>query len=201
MDIWTQTRHGRAFSLVNPDPADVDFTEIALTLADLPRYAANFEKPVSVAQHTLIVMEAADPDDRAHALLHDLHEAYMGDIITPTARALAAVAGQLYGAGAADTVTVAIQALKARIDTAIYQAAGVALPAPDRYARIHQADMIALQTERRDFLARSPKPWDRRIESYPTLPKVQRLRRPADVADELLKNFKIYFPALRREAA
>ena len=97
--IWTQTRFGKAFPLVNPDPALVDFKEIALTLAELPRYAGNFEKPISVAQHTLIALDAcmaADGTalDRAYVLIHDAHEAYMGDITAPVAEALATIAGE-----------------------------------------------------------------------------------------------------------
>ncbi len=204
--IWTQTRNGRAFDLVYPDPAQVDFTEIAWTLAHLPRYAANFEKPITVGQHTLIVMAASAPDDHAHALLHDAHEAYMGDITTPCAQALAYIAADLVGepphkAQAANLVASSIAGLKSLLEGAIYAAAGLRRPTPETRARIHKADLIALQTERRDFLARSPRPWAPEIEAEKPLRTVYRLRPAADVAEELVKHFKTYIPALRKRAA
>ncbi len=207
--IWTQTRFGKAFPLVNPDPALVDFKEIALTLAELPRYAGNFEKPISVAQHTLIALDAcmaADGTalDRAYVLIHDAHEAYMGDITAPVAEALAAIAGETgeaHSRAAKWVVRNAIDGLKARLDAAIHTAAGLPLPDPKRRERIRVADLAALQTERRDFLARSPKPWSKMIEAAQPLKKTYRLRPPADIAEDLHKLFKTYLPALQRKVA
>ena len=198
MTIWTQTRFGKAFDLVNPDPALIDFGEIALTLAELPRYAANFEKPITVAMHTLIAMAAADPDDLPYVLIHDAHEAFMGDITAPTAQALGAIAGAAHGQSASLAVKFAIDDLKARLDAAVHHAAGLALPSAVRRERIRRADLIALQTERRDFLAHTPKPWAASIEAFGPLRKKYRMRPPAIVAEELHARFNTYLPALRR---
>jgi hypothetical protein len=203
--IWSQTLRGRAFDLINPDARHVDFAEIADTLAFLRRYAGAAEKPVSVAQHTLIVFDAAQPEDRAHVLLHDAHEAYIGDIITPTAQALAAIVEDLLQPrrtinGRALFLT-ALASLKTRIDGAIYHAAGLAPPGEDQRARIRRADLIALRTERRDFLAKPPKPWEPEIEALAPLSKKYRLRAAPDVADELLQKFNTYLPALRSNRA
>jgi 5'-deoxynucleotidase YfbR-like HD superfamily hydrolase len=200
-DIWTQTRTGKAFDLLAPDPDMVDFAEIAETLAYINRYNGAFEKPISVAQHTIIVFDAADPEDRAHALLHDAHEAFIGDISTPTAQALATMAGAIEGQRAESAVKAAIVTLKLQIDVAIYAAAG--LPQPDARARrrIRTADLRALQTERRDFLARTPKPWAADVEAHAALPKTYRLRPASVVAEDLYKLFKTHLPALRRRAA
>ena len=199
--IWVQTRRGKALDLLNPDPLMIDFAEIAETLAHLPRYAGNFEKPITVAEHTLIVFDASAPEDRPAALLHDAHEAFIGDIVTPTAKALEHLAGHLRGPAAAAAVGDAIRALKLRLDVAVAIAAGLDLPNEAQRKRLLAADLRALQTERRDFLARSPRPWAASVEAHLPLPKTYRLRPPMEVARDLHRHFKQYLPALNRRAA
>ena len=158
-DIWMQTRFGKAFDLINPDPNMVDFAEIAQTLSDLPRYVAAYEKPITVGYHTLIVADAVEAKDRAHALLHDAHEAYMGDIATPVALALAEHAARAVTGGARDLAAAlvkdAIASLKETLDAAIYAAAGIALPDPDTRKRIRLAG--ALKEDRR---GKRPNVWE-----------------------------------------
>jgi hypothetical protein len=196
---WAHTRAGRPVDLLQPTPQMVDFRAIADALAQLNRYAGNAEKPVSVALHTLIVFDAAEEQDKPHALLHDAHEAHIGDITTPTAQALGQIA-RLYG-DEGRTVQLAIMRLKSLHDAAIYAAAGLSAPDPQRAARIRRADIAALNTERRDFLSPSARPWASEIEAVPPLRKRYRMRAAPDVADELYAKFCRYLPALiAREA-
>ena len=200
-DIWSQTLRGRAFDLLDPTPEMVDFCEIAEVLSKLHRYAGNSEKPVSVGLHTLICLDAAAPEDRAHVLLHDAHEAFIGDITTPTARALAAIVGDTLAHSNAFNPRAmfahALASLKGRIDAAIYIAAGIPVPTILQRGRIRRADLIALRTERRDFLALPPRPWAQEIEALPPLPKKYRPRPAPDVADELYAQFQTHLPTLR----
>lgn len=195
--IWSQTLRGRAFDLLNPAPGTIDFAEIADQLSTLHRYAGAAEKPVSVAAHTLIACDAAAPEDKAHVLLHDAHEAFIGDIITPTAFALAEILHEQAGAHAAEAFARALRSLKSRIDLAVWTAAGLSPPTIAQANRIKFADRAALITERRDFLAKPPKPWAPEYECIKPLPKKYRLRPAPIVAEELFARFKTYLPALR----
>jgi uncharacterized protein len=200
--IWSQTLRGRAFDLLAPRPEMVDFAEIADTLATLHRYAGAAEKPVSVALHTLIACDAAPREsDKAHILVHDAHEAFIGDIITPAAHAIHEIIRLRAGYKDAENFSDALAALKANIDAAILSAAGLLPPDHLQAAGVKFADLTALVTERRDFLAKPPMPWAPQIEAIKPLPKKYRLRPAPDVAAELLARFKVYLPALRAHAA
>jgi 5'-deoxynucleotidase YfbR-like HD superfamily hydrolase len=196
-----QTLRGKTFDLLDPHPSMVDFKEIADQLSTIHRYAGAAEKPVSVARHTLIAFDAAQPQDRAAMLLHDAHEVVIGDIITPAARAIFAVIDAQSGAKAAEAFKLGLDTLKFRLDAAIFAAAGVALPSPEQRLRMRRADLIALRTERRDFLAKPPQAWAPEIEALAPLPKKYKLRPAPDLADELFEKFKTYLPALRQSAA
>jgi 5'-deoxynucleotidase YfbR-like HD superfamily hydrolase len=201
--IWTQTLKGTAFDLLNPDPKLIDFKEIAEQLARINRYAGGSEKPISVAQHTLIAMDAAEPRDRAAVALHDAHEAYIGDLPTPAIQALHASIDEIHGAEAAAAMKSSLGYLKDRLDAAIFTAAGLPLPAlvEGQTKRIRHADLVALVTERRDFLAAKPLDWAPEIEAVKPLPKKYRFKSHLDVADELYAAFKSCIPALRQNGA
>ena len=125
---WLQTGSNRAFDLLKPDPAQVDFDiDIAEALARIPRYTGHVRPgPYSVAQHCIVGADIVfrDTHDREAAaafLLHDAHEAYIGDIATPVAQALAvatANAGRDLDVPPS-AVRNGIKALKAKVDQAI----------------------------------------------------------------------------------
>lgn len=59
---------------------------LADTLAKINRFAGRTPTPWPVAAHSVIVSRMCDRrEDRGWALLHDAHEAFIGDIITPAA--------------------------------------------------------------------------------------------------------------------
>jgi hypothetical protein len=197
MIVWTQTLNGRVFNLLEPTPEMIDFREIADTLANLNRYAGAAWKPVSVAAHTLVAMDAAAPEDKGAVLLHDAHEAFIGDIITPTAAALADIIETRGGPDSVRCFTYAVASLKRRLDAAIHEAAGLPLPDAAQAARIRSADIVALRTERRDFLAAPQRAWGREVEAAKPLPKKYRFRAAPDVAAALFMQFQVHLPALR----
>lgn len=59
-------------------------TAIGDVIAKIPRFAGRTAEPYSVAAHSVLVSRLCSrPEDRAWALLHDAHEAFIGDLITP----------------------------------------------------------------------------------------------------------------------
>jgi hypothetical protein len=84
-----------------------------------------------------------------HALLHDAHEAYIGDIPTPVAAAIALEAGD---PGAVDR-------LKERADGALFRAAGLTPTCMlATRAAVKAVDLVMLATEKRDLMAEGV-PW------------------------------------------
>lgn len=68
------------------DIPDIELTATALadTLAKINRYAGRTVEPWSVAAHSVLVSRLCPhKEEQAWALLHDGHEAFIGDVITP----------------------------------------------------------------------------------------------------------------------
>ncbi|MFS8180876.1 hypothetical protein ACMG4P_04860 [Pseudovibrio denitrificans] len=116
------TRYGRTWNLLDPQACNVSFWEIAEVLARIPRFNGHPTVPYSVAQHCCIAHDLAAPHGGPElmllALLHDAHEAYIGDIITPVKEALCELPGGQY-------FDEALEHLKVRHDMAIHRAAGL----------------------------------------------------------------------------
>ena len=153
-DIWVVTPTGSAVHLLQPRPESVRLLDIATQLARLPRYngGTKIGHGTTVATHSVMVMyfmpSGTPPIDRLHALLHDAHEAYIGDITTPLERAIAVLSG-----------SEAVSHLKARLHLAIEQAAGIGRPDPLTAAAVRLADRQALAVEKRDLIHSDAPPW------------------------------------------
>jgi hypothetical protein len=191
--IWMQSFNGNRIDLLEPSADQVDFREIAETLARINRFAGATEFPISVAYHTIIATHACPQELVPWVLLHDAHEAWIGDIITPVAQALARVCPDGFESG--------LRILKHRADVAVHTAAGLPLPTPDQRALIRRADLVALTTERRDFLRPCVHKWHKEIESMPPLPRVFRPRALQACAIDLYELFTLYLPALQSQRA
>jgi hypothetical protein len=92
---------GEVLDLAEMLPADVKINDIVVSLAGQARYNGHYEhanplakKPLSIMQHSALVYLLAlqeAPKDYAlllHALTHDFHEAYIGDIAFPVKQLL-----------------------------------------------------------------------------------------------------------------
>lgn len=145
---WTLTHCGEELDLLNPSADQILVHDLRVALARQPRYNGHTARHYSVAEHSLLVCEIMQRDlavRSPHALLagllHDAHEAYIGDITSPTAAALRALGGGE-----------ALEELKRRLDRAMHQRFRLqAAAAAARYV-VHHADLIALATERRDLM-------------------------------------------------
>lgn len=167
---WLQTASGRAFDLLQPDWRQVDFeVDIPEALARLARFTGHVRSgPYSVAQHCVIGADAVfqatrDKEAAAAFLLHDAHEAYLGDIATPIVAALRKMAGTFEKGDAA--LTFAINGIKERLDHAIYLAAGCPRARTDHQAIVKIYDLRMLATERAHLLVRSPQAWAPQVEA------------------------------------
>ncbi len=145
-----QLHSGFVVDLMAPDLAALTLTDIATSLSRLPRFlgATRGAHPYSVAQHLCHVADVMA--ERQHGafvqiagLLHDAHEALMGDIPTPVKHALG---GHV------------VQELEARLQAALARRFRLG---PMIWAswEIRVADEDLLATERRDLLATPAIPW------------------------------------------
>jgi hypothetical protein len=157
------TRSGMLVPLNQPTADHIRLGDIAHALARIPRFNGHTVEPWSVADHSRLVArllpDDASPTLRLAALLHDAHEAYLGDITSPVAEALRgrADAGPLDG-------------LKVLFDTAI--AAALAFP-PELFhdPRIRHADRLALAIERHALMPAHPVPWPGLLDPPDPLPE------------------------------
>lgn len=164
--------NGKGIDLLDPQPIDINFLVIAEHLAKDNRYCGATKGLVySVAEHSVRCADAAlrhtsDGTLAAYLLLHDGHEAFLGDDTTPKKRSIAAIAEQQFGVLAADILRV-FDNLTNRFDIAIHEAAGLAWPAPSGIAAaIKRWDRILLATEWQ-HLMRCPPPYDFGVEPLP----------------------------------
>lgn len=160
--FWTQTYSGVKWDLLNPKAEDVNFIDIAEALGKLCRFNGHTQKFYSVAEHCCHAYDVAlalHPDDKQlhlAALLHDAHEAYIGDMTTPVANLLTRLPG----------FKEVWSLVKLTHDIAIFSAAGVdfALGGRDtRSARltheVKQIDLALLMAERDQILGSPPDTW------------------------------------------
>ena len=138
---WQRMLSGRRLDLLDPQPADIEISDIAHGLARVARWngQTHGERAFSVADHALLVeaiVTALDPGIEPRwqlaALLHDAPEYVIGDLISPFKAAL----GLDY------------KAFELRLLAAVHRRFG--LPAelpPDVTRRIKVADTIAAYYE------------------------------------------------------
>jgi uncharacterized protein len=203
---WLQTASGRAFDLLHPDWRQVDFEiDVPEALARIARFTGHVRcGPYSVAQHCVIGADAIwlatkDREAAAAFLLHDAHEAYLGDIATPIVAALLARIDFFNTPGiGAMTAGKAVKSLKATLDKAIYKAAGMGdLGCPSIHARlVHAYDLRMLATERAHLLVAAPKPWAPAVEEALPLRMAGRITcwPWPDAADAYRERLRRYLP-------
>lgn len=148
---------GRYVNLLAPLPCDVHTIDIAHHLATINRWCGAAVRPISVAEHSLLVLgilrktlDVQCPATLLAGLLHDAHEAYLQDDTTPKRQAVQSMSLSADAAHAD---------LRARWDRAIYQRYKVTTAAQTGHALIKRADLIALATERAQLLPDQRTPW------------------------------------------
>lgn len=156
------TARGNAFDLALANPAQIDIHDIAHALALINRFGGHTSRPYSVAEHSLHVCDILEdrlgvrhPAALIAALLHDAHEAYVGDMATPLK----------------DAIGAAWAAVEVRIQHQVQCRFGVRTSSTAYRGAIKQADLMALATERRDLMPAGGPDWPclRHVEPIDTL--------------------------------
>lgn len=93
MNTFITTVSDRRVDVLAPDWNDIDLGDLARGLSQLRRFGGQSRRGFSVGQHSLVVAELAHPAVRLAALLHDAHEAYLGDWTGPGIEALCTLDG------------------------------------------------------------------------------------------------------------
>lgn len=128
---------GSVMDMLNPQPSDIVWSEVAASLSKIARFNARYRCPAfSDAQHCVlgadaIFNETGDALAAGYFVLHDAHECILGDITRPAVAAIehhyrASLPAALRNAMHDETpVKTAIDNAKAAIDRVIYKAAGL----------------------------------------------------------------------------
>ena len=162
---------GLVWDAAKPTPEMINWIDIAESLAKQCRFNGHCKEFYSVAQHSVLVANAVPSPYHLYGLLHDAHEAFIGDITRPVKNLI----GRNY-----------IKDIEQKIDHAIYKAAGVEAPSDAIHALIKEADNRVLATEKRDLVTR-PTPDGRWRSEY--LPLDEQIRPlPWRVAKEMFAN-------------
>lgn len=153
---WMQTASGKAWNLIAPKSSDVHWPDVAHHLSQINRFNGATKVPYSVAEHCCHAHDVAAkanmaPRVKLLALLHDAHEAFVGDHTTPLQVALDMVSD---GAGSK-----ALKALKARTDAVLFERAGLSGLTPEEVRYVKTVDITLLMQERDTLLGQPPRPW------------------------------------------
>ena len=159
---------GNWVDLKNPDPETIRIGDIAHSLARICRFTGHVESFYSVAQHSVLVAQRLCEDGYSattcmHGLLHDAHEAYIGDLPRP----MRAVDKEL---------TFWWDEIADRVQTTILIAFDLPMPTDAKINAVRSVDDQALATEWRDVCGCAEpmpgcdaKPWPGHIKPYGTL--------------------------------
>lgn len=140
---------GSVMDLANPLDSDIHWPTIASSLSKLARFNGINRGPMlPVAQHCVmgadaLANETGDTTLCAYFLLHDAHEALIGDWSRPAVLFLADALYRMHDIPM-HRVRDAVEAVKARLDQAIYRKAG--LPPSVPFA-VKEMDERMLRTE------------------------------------------------------
>lgn len=145
--FWTV---GRTVDLLALRPEDMTAEIVGGTLAKLNRFGGWTPEPFSVAAHSVLVEHLCPLELRPWALLHDAHEAFLGDIMIPAVWLIDRSAPE------PGAIPVAIARAKGALDRAIGSAWGVAVRSMSEAVR--RADGVALMAEAWEFLGWRPEP-------------------------------------------
>lgn len=124
---------------------EVSLQDVAHALSQINRFTGHARRPYSVAEHSLLAAQIAQemgapPSAQLACLLHDAHEAFIGDLGSPVKWAVGGV----------------WKVFEAQHELRVAKALGV-WPAMCAHRQlVKQIDLICLATERRDLLAWKP---------------------------------------------
>lgn len=192
---WIASRTGAPIDLVNPVVEQVDWDDIAWSLAHSNRYGGHGETQVSEALHLLIGLDMTSEKLRPLWLIHSAYKTRRGDLMSPSVEALAQIADTL-GADGGAIVKRTLAEFQERHDRVIHAAAGVARPDTGQRNMMDHIERRCRATEHRDFHRTGGPEWTDLATVQPAK-TVWQFKAPDKVADLLLARFRRYLPSLR----
>jgi hypothetical protein len=140
---YMMTRTGRRFYFDAPNPASIDLRDIDHALRHLNRFTGHVG-PYNVATHSVNVLMCAldlgaDDATARLALMHDAHEAYVGDISSP--------------------LKIAIGPAFAAVDQRAADVVAIRFKLCGDAALVHKADRMVTHAEALAFLGEPAKVW------------------------------------------
>jgi 5'-nucleotidase len=139
---WIQTASGIQFWPLDPRPEEVRIEDIAHSLARQCRFAGHLQVDhYSVAEHSVRVSYACDPEDALWGCLHDSSEAYLVDIPRPLKQC---------------PEFAFYREAEHRMMQTICKRFGLVPTEPES---VRRADAVLLSTEKRDLMGPTPAPW------------------------------------------
>lgn len=133
------THSGRPFDFDRPDETPASIEAIAHALSHICRFGGHTRRFYSVAEHSFHCSHIVPAAHAYAALMHDIAEAFLGDIPSPLKQMLPDY-----------------RALYSRIETALFADFEVPAPLPDE---VKIADLRMLAAEKRDLMPADSRPW------------------------------------------
>lgn len=149
---------GKRVDLLEPAAAMIEPADIAHSLSMQCRFNGHTRAFYSVAQHSYIVADLVPEQWQLQALLHDATEAYVGDVVSPLKQALPE-----------------FRQIEMRVWHAICARFNIDPVLP---SCIHDADLAALATERRDLMPAHKDEWPCLVGAIPMQARIKPWSQP-----------------------
>lgn len=160
---FIETRSGRRFEPLNPDPDQLAITDIAHALSHQCRFSGHTQIHYSVAEHSVRVADllrsrGAPVELVLAGLMHDASEAYLVDLPSPIK---------------SDPRFSFYRTAELRLMDVIAKHFGFSRAWKNHQKEIRDADLTLLATEARDLMAYRPEHWD--VKQLPCAPLPTRI--------------------------
>lgn len=200
MTNWAPSLSGKPVNLTNPSEQQVEFKELADTLAGVYLWNGTSYHDISAAFHTLIAFDAAPEETRPYVLLSNAHKARLGDT-DPMRQEMLDTAERLGSVSGLRVMRQVMADIVLRQSSVFFRAAGLPFPSPPILEAVIAANGVATKTELRDFLLAQDLPRARGLEKVEPLKQVYRFKNKWTAADELYRKFQQYLPVLQQRGA
>ena len=178
-EAFQTTRSGIRINLLAPKLGDIEMIDIAAGLRQSRSMGHTTGGIYTVAQHSVVAAKIAPGELKLAALLHDAHEAYLGDLVSPLKRIIASKT-TIYA-----ELTAQFDRLigeKFNLDPALFSCPEVA----EIDARLLATELTYRSNLPKDVFAKLAQPY--------TDPEITSLVEEIVLPDQAMENFLITFP-------